>query len=101
MTIVNNLAWLLATSPEATLRDGGRAMRLAEWACQSTSYKSPPLLESLAAAYAETGQFDQAIRITQQAIEIVRGNPKASTDTLESRLKLYRAGKPYHESSSK
>jgi tetratricopeptide (TPR) repeat protein len=101
VTIVNNLAWLLATSPEATLRDGRRAVPLAEWACQSTSYKSPPLLDSLAVAYAETGQFDLAIRTTLQAIELVRGNPKAATNTLESRLKLYRAGQPYHESSPK
>jgi Tol biopolymer transport system component/Flp pilus assembly protein TadD len=101
VTVVNNLAWLLATSPEATLRDGRRAVRLAEWACQSTSHKSPPLLDSLAAAYAETGQFDLAIRTTLQAIEIVRGNPKASTNTLESRLTLYKAGKPYHESPPK
>ena len=98
VTIVNNLAWLLATSPEATQRDGPRAVRLAEWACKTTSHKSPPLLDSLAAAYAQTGQFDQAIRTTEQAIEIVRRNPKASTETLESRLKLYRAGLPYHES---
>ncbi len=97
VTIVNNLAWLLATAPEAAHRDGPRAVRLAEWACKATSYKSPPLLDSLAAAYAETGQFDQAIRTTQQAIEIVRSNPKASTATLESRLVLYRAGQPYRE----
>jgi Tol biopolymer transport system component/Flp pilus assembly protein TadD len=97
VTIVNNLAWLLATSPEAAQRDGPRAVRLAEWACKTTSYKSPPLLDSLAAAYALTGQFDRAIRTTEQAIEIVRRNPKASTETLESRLKLYRAGRPYRE----
>ncbi len=97
VTIVNNLAWLLATSPEAAQRDGPRAVRLAEWACKTTSYKSPPLLDSLAAAYAQIGQFDQAIRTTEQAIEIVRNNPKASTATLESRLKLYRAGRPYRE----
>jgi Tol biopolymer transport system component/Flp pilus assembly protein TadD len=97
VTIINNLAWLLATSPEATQRDGPRAVRLAEWACKTTSYKSPPLLDSLAAAYARIGQFDRAIHTTEQAIEIVRRNPKASTETLESRLKLYRAGLPYHE----
>ncbi len=97
VAIVNNLAWLLATSPEAAQRDGPRAVRLAEWACQRTSYKSPPLLDSLAAAYAQIGQFDQAIRTAEQAIEIVRRNPKASTETLESRLKLYRAGLPYRE----
>lgn len=101
VTIVNNLAWLLATSPQAAQRDGPRALRLAQWACQATSNKSPPLLDSLAAAYAETGQFEQAIRTTEQAIEIVRRNPKASTETLESRLKQYKESKPYHEAESR
>ncbi|MCX5639024.1 MAG: tetratricopeptide repeat protein, partial [Planctomycetota bacterium] len=99
VSVANNLAWVLATSPEATHRDGPRAVQLAEWVCKTTAYKSPPLLDTLAAAYAEVGQFDQAVRTTLQAIEIVRSNPNASTATLESRLKLYRAGKPCRESA--
>jgi len=99
VAVANNLAWLLATCPETAYRDGPRALRLAEWACKATSHKSPPLLDSLAAAYAEVGQFDQAARVTRQAIEIVRSNPKASTETLESRLGLYLAGKPFHETA--
>jgi tetratricopeptide (TPR) repeat protein len=98
VSIASNLAWVLATSPETMNRDGYRAVQLAEWACKATAYKSPPLLDTLAAAYAENGQFDQAVRTTLQAIEIVRSNnPEASTATLESRLKLYRIGRPYHE----
>jgi len=98
VSIANNLAWLLATCPDAGYRDGDRALRLARWACEATAYKSPPLLDSLAAAYAEVGQFDEAVRITRQAIGIVKTNPKASTETLESRLSLYLAGQPYRES---
>lgn len=90
---------MLATSPEAIHRDGHRAVELAEWACEATGYKSPPLLDTLAAAYAEAGQFERAESTTLQAIEIVRSNPKTSTATLESRLELYKAGKPYHESA--
>jgi len=101
VTVANNLAWVLATCPEARYRDGPRALRLAEWACKATACKSPPLLDSLAAAYAEVGQFDQAVRTTEQALEIVRTNPKASTETLESRLALYKAGKPYRASAGK
>ena len=97
VTIASNLAWVLATSPRGTDRDGGKAVRLAEWACNATAYKSPPLLDTLAAAYAEACQFEQAISTTLRAIEIVRKNPNASTASLESRLKLYRAGKPYRE----
>jgi Flp pilus assembly protein TadD len=99
--VANNLAWLLATCPNAAYRDGPRALGLAQWACKATSYKSPPLLDSLAAAYAEVGQFDEAVRVTRQAIEIVRTNPKASTQTLESRLRLYQAGKPCRETTRK
>jgi Flp pilus assembly protein TadD len=99
VTVASNLAWVLATSPEKMNRNGYRAVQLAERACKATAYKSPPLLDTLAVAYAETAQFDQAIRTTLQAIEIVRSNPKASTATLESRLKLYRAGRPYRESA--
>ncbi len=99
VTIASNLAWVLATAPEAIYRDGNRAVELAEWVCKATAYKSPPLLDTLAAAYAEAGQFDKAINTTQQAIKIVRLNPKASTTELESRLKLYNAGRPYHESA--
>lgn len=98
VTVANNLAWLLATCPEPRYRNGPRALRLARQACEATGHKSPPLLDSLAAAYAETGQFDQAVAITRQALEIVRRNPKVSTETLKSRLRLYEAGKPYRES---
>ena len=101
VSVANNLAWLLATCPDAAYRDGPRALWLAEWACKATSHQSPPLLDSLAAAYAEVGQFDEAVRVTRQAIEIVRSNPKASTETLESRLALYLAGKPCRESAKK
>jgi hypothetical protein len=97
VTVASNLAWALATSPDAIHRDGSRAVELAEFACKATAYKSPPLLDTLAAAYAEAGRFDQAVLTTLKAIEIVRQNPKASTQELESRLKLYRADKPFHE----
>jgi Flp pilus assembly protein TadD len=99
VTIASNLAWVLATSPEMMHRNGHRAVQLAELACKGTAYKSPPLLDTLAAAYAEASQFDQAIQTILQAIEVVRSDPNASTATLESRLKLYRAGRPYRESA--
>jgi Flp pilus assembly protein TadD len=100
VTIASNLAWVLATCPEAIHRDGQEAVRLAEWACKATAYKSPPLLDTLAAAYAEAGQFDQAVRTTLQAIEIIRTSPTSSTAAMESRLELYRAGRPYRESAA-
>ncbi|GAH67769.1 unnamed protein product, partial [marine sediment metagenome] len=59
---VNNLAWLLATAPQADLRDGARALPLAKGVCESTGYNNPRFLDTLAAAYAETGQFEEAIQ---------------------------------------
>jgi len=97
VTIASNLAWVLATCPDAILRNGHEAVQLAEWACDATAHKSPPLLDTLAAAYAEAGRFDEAVRTTLQAIEIIRANPASSTAELESRLELYRADKPYRE----
>ncbi|MGA9451350.1 MAG: tetratricopeptide repeat protein, partial [Verrucomicrobiia bacterium] len=58
VTALNNLAWLLATAPEAALRDGNEAVRLAEHACQLTGYKEALLIGTLAAAYAEAGRYD-------------------------------------------
>ncbi|HQI28035.1 MAG TPA: tetratricopeptide repeat protein [Sedimentisphaerales bacterium] len=99
--IANNLAWLLATCPDATCRNGQEALRLAEWACKATDYKSPPLLDSLAAAYAEMGRFEQAVGTIRKAIEIVRGSPKGSTQTLDARLELYLAGTPCREPAAR
>ena len=58
--VLNNLAWLLATAPEDKLRDGKRAVTLATQACELTDYKEDYILSTLAAAYAETGDFDNA-----------------------------------------
>jgi Flp pilus assembly protein TadD len=101
VSIANNLAWLLATCPDAAYRDGPKALQLAEWACKTTDYKSPPLLDSLAAAYAETGRFEQAAQTIRQAIEIVKSSSKGSAETLESRLKLYLANQPCREPASR
>jgi Flp pilus assembly protein TadD len=101
VSIANNLAWLLATCPDAAYRDGPRALQLAEWACKATDYRSPPLLDSLAAAYAETGLFDQAAQTIRQAIEIVGSNSKGPTETLESRLKLYLTAQPCRDPASR
>ncbi|HYA79178.1 MAG TPA: tetratricopeptide repeat protein, partial [Candidatus Nitrosopolaris sp.] len=61
LSALNNLAWLLATAPEAALRDGHEAVRLAEHACQLTGYKEALLIGTLAAAYAEAGRYDDAV----------------------------------------
>jgi tetratricopeptide (TPR) repeat protein len=69
---LNNLAVLLATAPEAGLRNGAEAVQLAERACALTANRNPVLLTTLAAAYAEAGRFEEAIQTAQQAIKFAR-----------------------------
>ena len=63
----NDLAWLLATAPDPNLRDGPRAIVLAERACDLTTYSNPLLIGTLAAAYAEAGRFEEAVRTAKRA----------------------------------
>ena len=96
LSTANNLAWLLATCPDATYRDGARAVILAERVCELTRHNVPGLLDSLAAAYAETGRFDKAVATVLKAIGHARKG-KTPTSTMEARLLLYRARRAYHQ----
>jgi len=93
----NNLAWLLATCPDGAFRNGRRAVELAQQACKAGGSLIAGRLDTLAAAYAEVGQFNAAIRMANLAIEITRREPGASTDKLVARLRLYQAGRPYRQ----
>ena len=92
----NNLAWIFATHPEPEIRDVVEAVRLAERACELTNYRSPAILDTLAAAYAQTGQFDQAVKTATKAVNIARAakNEELAKD-IQSRLDLYKAKRPY------
>lgn len=93
----NDLAWELATSPQASLRDGNKAVELAERANQVAEGKDVDVLDTLAAAKAEAGRFEDAIRITQKAIELAQsGGQTNQAAELGDRLKLYQEGQPYH-----
>ena len=91
---LNNLAWLLATSPRDSLRDGKRAIELAKKACEVTNYKQAHILSTLAAGYAEAGDFKTAIEWSQKAVELATGELK---DGLKQELERYRQGKPWRE----
>ena len=69
---INNLAWLLATCPDETLRDGEQAVRLATLAAKMTGGKHAGVLDTLAASLAEAGRFDEAVRMADRAIELSR-----------------------------
>jgi Tfp pilus assembly protein PilF len=99
---LNNFAWLLATSADADLRDGGRAVQLGERACALTHFKQAAFIGTLAAAYAEAGNFPQAIATAQHAAEVATAAGDTALATRNQQLiNLYRAGKPYRESSQR
>jgi tetratricopeptide (TPR) repeat protein len=92
----NALAWRLAVSRNDGARDGKRAIELAMQACELTSWNVANYLDTLAAAYAEAGQFPEAIRWQEKSLEFPEF-VKASGTRARERLNLYRSGKPYRE----
>jgi len=95
---LNNLAWLLATCPDASVRNGLEAVRFAERACRLTQLKDVRSLGTLAAAYAEAGRFSEAVLTTQEALDRATATGQERLAVLcRQLLDLYRAGKPWHE----
>ena len=97
--MLDELAWLLATYPDSNARDGAEAVRLAERACVLTERRIPALLATLAAAYAEAGDFPRAVAIGEEALSEARS--LGDTDGIklsENILASVRANVPYrHE----
>lgn len=92
--ILNNLAWLLATSPEDSLRNAERAIELATKACEVTDYKEAHILSTLASGYAEKGDWDNAVKWSEKAVELGEGDVK---EQLEKELESYKNKKPWRE----
>ena len=97
MEVQNNLAWLLATCGQASLRNGDKAVQLARQANELAGGKNPVILGTLAAAFAEAGQFGDARRSAQEAIALAQaaGRPEM-VRRLNDELQLYEAGRPFH-----
>ena len=108
--ILNNLAWVLATSPRDRLRDAPRAIRLANRACEITDFKAPHILSTLAAAHAEAGDFERAIQWSIKSVALAREELESSENgsddverleeqlqQLEQELATYRQNKPWRE----
>ena len=104
--LLNNLAWVLATSPDDDVRDGELAIKLATQAAELTEYKQAYILSTLASGYAETGEFDIAIEWIEKALELNRevaakADDKSETDrqfkSLNEELDSYRNNKAWRE----
>jgi tetratricopeptide (TPR) repeat protein len=96
----SNLAWVFATSPEDSIRDGTRAVELGEKALRISGGKIPMIHRVLAAAYAESGRFADAIETAQRGAELAtnQGNPALAAE-LESNVALYQSGTPLRDPS--
>src|SRR5262249_12126841 len=94
----NSLAWLLATSSDTSIRDGNRAIELAEKTLRLSGGKDPNYLRTLAAANAETGQFSEAIKVAQQGQEIATSQANLPlANVLQGDIALYQIGLPVRQ----
>ncbi len=97
--VQNDFAWFLATCPEESLRDPKQAVKIAEQVCQKTENSNGEYLDTLAAAYASAGDFKQAEKTAQQALELLKDNP--GSKSVFDRIELYRSEKAFVENLEK
>ena len=94
----NDMAWILATHSASSVRNGDRAVRLAVRAAQLTEYKNPLVLDTLAACYAEQGEFERAVENATKAHRLYSASKTGDlADRVLKRLELYKRRKPYRE----
>ncbi|HAC92083.1 MAG TPA: hypothetical protein DCF63_15875 [Planctomycetaceae bacterium] len=94
--VANNLAWILATCPKADLRDPDQAVRIGQRANQQSGGRDPSILDTLAAAYASSGQFEIAVQTAQQAIDLaLELQDLTLASSIQSRRQLYQEQRGY------
>ncbi len=98
--VYNNLAWLLATAADERVRNGTEAVRLARRACDATSNQVPKMLGTLAAAYAEVGDFSNAIQVADQAIALAHTDDHELVLELRVRRQAYQQNQPTRDATS-
>jgi len=96
--LMNNLAWILATCPNDNVRNGTEAVQMAQRASAIATNDLPMITGTLAAAYAESGNFDSAVQTAQKAHDLaLAAGDKKVADRNEELMALYRAHKPYRD----
>jgi len=96
LSVANNVAWLMATSRDASVRNPEQAVQVAEKVCRLTQRRMPATLDTLAAAYAAAGRFDEAIRTVEEAIEKA-GPDSQQLRSLREHLQQYQRKQPHLE----
>jgi tetratricopeptide (TPR) repeat protein len=96
--VLNELAWILATYPDDRIRDGQRALALAQRASEMTNNENLVILDTLASAYAEVGRYEEALKTIKKALSITSiSTPKELSAHLRSQRNLFETGKPARE----
>ena len=93
----NDYAWTLATNPKDSVRNGHKAVEYAKKACHETDYKHAPSVDTLAAAYAEAGDWDQALKWQQEALTLAEKTHPDDVAGMKERLALFKGKKPFRE----
>ncbi len=102
VTALDRMAWTMATDPEAAVRNGPRAVELAQRAASLTNHEHPGILDTLAAAYAEAGRFAEALQTVRKAIDLAaQHNEPSLAETIKAKIPLYEAGRAFREPSSR
>jgi tetratricopeptide (TPR) repeat protein len=93
----NDYAWTLATNPKDAVRNGLKAVEYAKKACHETDYKHAPTVDTLAAAYAESGEWDEAEKWQKEALALAEKTHPDDVKSMRERLALFKEKKPYRE----
>ncbi len=98
VALLGEVGWMLATNPNASIRNGAEAIELAQRAAQISGARDPTILGTLAAAYAEAGRFPEAVQTARQAVELAiqQGKPSLAK-SIKTKIPLYEAGIPCRE----
>ncbi len=96
--VLNNLAWVKAAYKEENFHNPEEAIKLARRACELSGYNQPGMLDTLAVAYAAGGDFPEAIKTAERAIELARDMKQEDlAEGIHGRLELYKMNKPYQD----
>jgi protein O-mannosyl-transferase len=98
VALLNETAWILATNPNASIRNGTEAVELAQRAVQLSDGREAAIVGTLAAAYAEAGRFSEAVQTARQALELAgRQNNQSLAESIKAKIPLYERGNPFRE----